>query len=80
MISGDGCGLNFPDICLTIEEKHQPENWPERGSNPLGERHECYPMTTAIVVLPFLPRTKSPLVTWVLTGGSPGDVREEHVT
>ena len=56
MISGDGWGLSFPNICLTVEEKHRKspnqENWPDRGSNPrpLGERQRCYPLTTAVVL------------------------------
>ena len=37
IISGDGCGLRFPDICLTVEENpgknFNQENWPDRGSN-----------------------------------------------
>ena len=38
IISGDGQGLSFPDICLTVKEKHQKnlnqENWPNQGLNP----------------------------------------------
>ena len=29
MISGDGWGLNFPDICLMVEEK--PQEKPQPG-------------------------------------------------
>ena len=55
MISGDGWGLSFLDICLTVEKKPgkilNQGNWPDRGSNlgPLGERQRCYPLTTALV-------------------------------
>ena len=54
MISGDGWGLSFPDICLKVEEnsgKNNQENWPGRGSNPgpLGEKQRCYPLNTAVV-------------------------------
>ena len=55
MISRDGRGLRFPDICLTVEKKPQKnihqENWPNWGSNPgpLSERQRCYPLTTAVV-------------------------------
>ena len=35
MVSGDGWGLSFPDICFTVEEKTRKnlnqENWPDRG-------------------------------------------------
>ena len=38
MISGNGWGLCFPDICLTVEEEPREnlnqENWADRGSNP----------------------------------------------
>ena len=38
MISGNGWGLCFPDICLTVEEEPREnlnqENWAYRGSNP----------------------------------------------
>ena len=55
MISGNGWGLSFPDICRTVEEKPRKnlnkENLPDRGSNlgPLGERQGCYSLTTAVV-------------------------------
>ena len=51
MISGDGWGLNFPDICHSVEEKSQ-KNWSNRGTNPgsLGERQQCYSLTTAVVI------------------------------
>ena len=47
MISGDGWGLSFPDIYLTVGEKPRKnlnqENLPDRGSNPdpLRDRHAC---------------------------------------
>ena len=56
MISGDGCGLSFPEICLTVEENLgknlNQENRPDRGSDPgpLGEKQRCYPLTTAVVI------------------------------
>ena len=56
MISGDGWGLSFPDICLTVEEKPRKEpqsgNWPDRGSNPgpLCERQRRYLKTIAVVI------------------------------
>ena len=40
MISEDGWGLSFPDICLTIEEKPRKnlnqENWPDWGSKEIN--------------------------------------------
>ena len=55
MISGDGWGLSFPNICITVEEKSwknlNQENWPDQGSNPglLGEKQRCYPSTKVVV-------------------------------
>ena len=55
MISGNGCGLSFPNIYLTVEENSRKilnqENWPDCVSNTgsLGERQCCYPLTTAVV-------------------------------
>ena len=49
MMFGDHVGLNFPEICLTIEEKPRTnltqETSPDRGSNPdpLHDRRECCP-------------------------------------
>ena len=34
MVSGDRCGLNFPDIYLTVEEK--PRKKPQPGTDPTG--------------------------------------------
>ena len=48
MISGDGWGLYFPNICLTVEENSiksfSQENWPDREYNPgpLGDRQRYY--------------------------------------
>ena len=55
MISGDGCGLNFPNNCLTLQEKSpkklNQETRLDRGSNPgpLDERQRYYPLTTVVV-------------------------------
>ena len=53
MISGDGCGLSFPDICLTVEKKPHPGKltWPGIEPGPLGERQRCYPLTRAVVLI-----------------------------
>ena len=44
MISGDGCGLRFPDICHTVEEKPRQnlnqENW-QPGIEPVPARWEA---------------------------------------
>ena len=46
--SGTSGGLEFPDICLTGEEKLQKnltqETYPDRGSNqgPLRDNRACY--------------------------------------
>ena len=58
MISGNGWGLNFPEIYLTVEEKPREklnqENWPDRRSNrgPLDGRQWLYPTTTDVVPTP----------------------------
>ena len=51
MISGDGWGVSFAGIGLTVEEQTQPGTLADLGSNPdpLGERQRCYPSTTAVV-------------------------------
>ena len=53
MISGNGWGLSFPDICLTVEEipgkTSTRKTDPAVVSNPspLDEKQRYYPSTTA---------------------------------
>ena len=51
MISRNGCGPSFPDICLTIEGKPQPGKLTRPGiePGPLSERQQCYPLAAAVV-------------------------------
>ena len=50
MISGDGSGLSFPDICLTVVERTREnlnqENWPDRvlNSDSLAEMQRRLPV------------------------------------
>ena len=55
MISGDGWGLSFPDICLTVEEKTStrktdPTRESNQGPTAVVMNCSCYRPTYYVIV------------------------------